>query len=72
LFKRLFWASVGLGIGLALGFLAFRKAYLTSRRYAPGPLLDRWADRLSQAVREGRKAFHEREGVLLDRLDAVR
>jgi hypothetical protein len=64
------WLCVGVGFGLAAGFLAFRKAYLTSRRYAPGPLVDRWADRAAQAVREGKKAFRERENVLWDRLES--
>jgi hypothetical protein len=69
-FKRALWLCVGLGAGLAFGYLAFRKAYLTTKRYAPGPTLDRWADRLSQAWREGNKAFREREGVLWDRIEA--
>ncbi len=70
MFKRLFWLCVGTGMGLAFGFLAFRKAYLASRRYAPGPALDRWVDRVSQAMREGRKAFRERESTLWDRLES--
>ncbi len=69
-FKRLFWLCTGVGMGLAFGFLAFRKAYLTSRRYAPGPLVDRWAGRVGQAVRDGRKAFQEREAVLWERLES--
>ena len=69
MFKRLFWLMVGLGAGLAFGFLAFRKAYQTTRRYAPGAVIDRWADRAAQALREGRKAFREREDVLWERLE---
>jgi len=57
-------------MGLAFGFLAYRKAYQTTRRYAPGPLIDRWADRVAQAVREGRKAFREREDLLWERLES--
>ena len=72
MFKRLFWLAVGLGAGLAFGFLAFRKAYLTTRRYAPGLVVDRWVDRIGQAVRDGRKAFHEREAVLWERLGEQR
>lgn len=68
-FKRLFWMCVGVGAGFAFGFLAFRRAYLTSRRYAPGPVIDRWADRAAQALREGRKAFREREDLLRERLE---
>ena len=70
MFKRLFWLCVGVGMGLAFGFLAYRKAYQTGRRYAPGPLIDRWADRVTQAVREGRKAFREREDLLWERLES--
>ena len=70
MFKRLFWLCVGLGVGLAFGFLAYRKAYRTTRRYAPGPLVDRWADRVAQALREGRKAFREREDLLWERLES--
>ena len=68
MFKRLLWLVMGLGAGLAFGFLAFRKAYLASRRYAPGPVVDRGVDRISQALREGRKAFEERQSVLWERL----
>ena len=70
MFKRLFWLVTGAGMGLAFGFLAFRKAYLTSRRYAPGPVMDRWVGRMGQALREGRKAFAERESVLWERLES--
>jgi hypothetical protein len=70
MFKRLFWLCVGVGMGLAFGVLAYRKAYRTTRHYAPGPTLDRWAGRLAQAVREGQKAFREREGTLRDVLES--
>ena len=53
---------------MAFGFMAFRKAYLTSKRYAPGPVVDRWADRMGQALREGKSAFREREDRLRSRL----
>ena len=66
--KRLSGLAVGLGFGLAFGFLAFRKAYKTTQRYAPGPVVDRWAHRIGQATREGRKAFREREGLLKERI----
>lgn len=70
--RRLFWLVVGLGMGLAFGFLAYRKAYRTSRRYLPGAVVDRWAGRMTQALREGRKAFQEREALLRERLASPR
>jgi hypothetical protein len=69
MFKRMLWLCIGVGAGLAFGFMAFRKMYQTTRYYAPGAVVDRWADRAAQAMREGKKAFREREDTLWERLE---
>jgi hypothetical protein len=69
--RRLFWATLGLGAGAALGIGAVRWASRTAERLAPASLGRRtldaaaeWRVRLSEALEEGRTAMATREAEL--------
>jgi uncharacterized membrane protein YccC len=69
--RRLFWATVGIGIGAVVGVAAVRWVGRTKQRLSP-PNLARQAgsraasvaDRLRAAIDEGRVAMMEREAEL--------
>ena len=68
MFKRLFWALLGVGFGFGLSFWLMRFVRETMQRYTPervsadlaGALRDLGKD-IRLAVAEGREAMHERE-----------
>lgn len=69
--RRLFWATLGLGVGAALGVGAVRWASRTAERLAPASLGRRtldaageWRARLAEALEEGRAAMAAREAEL--------
>jgi hypothetical protein len=71
MFKRLFSALLGIGLGLAIGIWAIRKIEDTQRRLRPDALAssaaDRAAsvgDRLRSAVEQGRLAAAQKEAEL--------
>lgn len=71
MFKRFFFASVGLGAGLLVGAYVVRRMDEASRAVAPGNLAHQAgraaggvADRFRAAVEEGRAAAAEREAEL--------
>lgn len=71
MFKRLFFALVGLGAGLTLGVWAVRKIEATQRRLSPEHVASATAaragslrDRVLTAVEEGRAAARAREAEL--------
>jgi hypothetical protein len=73
--RRLFWALVGVGAGVAIGVSAVRWAARTAERLAPSSLAERafqaagdWRVRLAEAFEEGRAAMAEREAELRARL----
>jgi hypothetical protein len=71
MFKRLFFAMVGLGAGVALGGYAVRKLERGRRRLTPqglagaaGRRASTMRDRIAAAVEAGRVAATEREAEL--------
>lgn len=64
MFKRLFFAMLGLGGGLALGVLAVRKLERTQKALAPGALADSIGGRLGAALEAGRAAMAAKEAEL--------
>jgi hypothetical protein len=71
MFKRLFFASVGLGAGLAIGVLVARKVQRTSDALRPDNLAASAAaraggmrGRLAAAIEEGRQAASAKETEL--------
>ncbi|MDQ3680570.1 MAG: hypothetical protein M3378_08535 [Actinomycetota bacterium] len=75
MFKRLFWLTVGLGLGLGASFWLTRFVRQTAARYSPERLGDDLASAvrglssdLRAAVSEGREAMRERESELRERL----
>lgn len=71
MFKRAFFAMLGLGAGVLIGTWAVRKADRTQAKLSPGGVSSAAAEkaqtlgaRLSGAVLEGRKAADEREAEL--------
>ncbi len=71
MFKRLFFAMVGLGAGVALGGYAVRKVERGRRRLTrqgmadmTGATASRMRDRIAVAVEAGRAAAAEREAEL--------
>jgi len=69
--KRLFWATLGVGVGAALGVGAVRWVSRTAERLAPSSLGRRtleaageWRVRLAGALEEGRSAMADREAEL--------
>jgi hypothetical protein len=70
-FKRLFFAMLGLGVGLLVGTWVVRKAEHTQAKYTPGAVGSAAAgkagtagSRLSAALTEGRRAASQREAEL--------
>ncbi len=71
MFKRLFWLTVGMGIGFGTSFWIFRVVRDTMSRYAPEQVADnlasatrRLADDLREAAAEGRRAMRQAEAEL--------
>jgi len=71
MFKRLFWLTVGLGLGFGLSFWFARFFRQTVERYSPERVSGDVADGLKRlgadlraAVSEGRDAMRERESEL--------
>ena len=71
MFKRLFFASVGLGAGLAIGVLVARKAQRTQQALRPDNLAasavaraDGVRGRLATAIEQGREAAQAKESEL--------
>lgn len=71
MFKRLFFAMLGLGAGVLVGTWAVRKAERTQAKLSPGALAGAASDRagtvgsrLSRALAEGRRAAAAREAEL--------
>jgi hypothetical protein len=69
--RRLFWMTVGLGMGAAIGVSAVRWASRTAERLTPQSLAERavrsaadWRERLADALEEGQAAMAEREAEL--------
>jgi len=71
MFKRLFFAAVGLGAGVALGVYAVRKVEAAQRALQPDQLAaaagrraSAIGDRIAEAMAAGRAAAAEREAEL--------
>jgi hypothetical protein len=69
--RRLYWATLGVGFGAAVGIGAVRWVSRTAERLAPASLGRRtldaaaeWRDRLAGALEEGRAAMAAREAEL--------
>lgn len=76
MFKRLFWLSVGVGVGIAGSFSVTRRVRATVDRYRPeqlsaaaGDAARRLGTDVRAALTEGRAAMVEREAELRARLD---
>ena len=73
--RRMFWSTIGIGIGVVVGVTAVRWMNRTKQRLSP-PNLARgassagaaFADRFREAVEEGRIAMEEREAELREEL----
>ena len=73
--RRIFWALVGVGAGVAIGVSVVRWASRTADRLAPRSLASElleaaadWRGRLAAALSEGQAAMAEREAELRARL----
>jgi hypothetical protein len=64
MFKRLFFAMVGLGGGLALGVYAVRKIEATQRALAPDQVAGAIGRRVTAALDAGRAAMAAKEAEL--------
>jgi hypothetical protein len=71
MFKRLFFALLGIGAGVVIGGWAIRKVEDTQRRLRPDALASSaaeraasWGDRLRSAVAQGRAAATAKESEL--------
>lgn len=71
MFKRLFFALLGLGAGVALGVYAIRKIEDTQRKLSPDHIagataarVGSFSERLSAAVDSGRRAAADKEAEL--------
>lgn len=69
--RRLFWALLGLGLGAAVGVAVARWAGRAKQRYSPANLArgagagaEAWADRVRDAIEEGRREMELREAEL--------
>jgi hypothetical protein len=63
-FKRLFWLTLGFGLGLASSWAVTRRLRRVAARYAPTEVVDRWGGTMRAAVDEGRTAMRDREAEL--------
>lgn len=77
MFKRLFWLTIGLGIGLGTSFWVMRFVKSTLERYTPERVSADLADAIKSfgkdlraAVAEGAEAMREREAELRAQLDS--
>jgi hypothetical protein len=71
MFKRLFFATLGLGAGVALGVYAVRKVEQAQQRFTPehlaasaGERAQVFSDRMRAAIAEGRAAATAKEAEL--------
>ena len=64
MFKRLFFAMLGLGGGIALGVLGMRKLDRTQKALAPSAIAGSVGGRLSRAIEAGREAMALTEAQL--------
>lgn len=76
MFKRLFWLTIGLGIGLGTSFWVMRFVKSTMERYTPERMSADLADAIKSfgkdlraAVAEGAEAMREREAELRAQLE---
>ena len=77
MFKRLFWLTIGLGIGLGTSFWVMRFVRSTLERYTPervsadlAEAIKGFGKDLRAAVAEGAEAMREREAELRAQLDS--
>ena len=77
MFKRLFWLTIGLSIGLGTSFWVMRFVKSTLERYTPERVSADLADAIKSfgkdlraAVAEGAEAMREREAELRAQLDS--
>ena len=77
MFKRLFWLTVGISIGLGTSFWVMRFVKSTLERYTPERVSADLADAIKSlgkdlraAVAEGAEAMREREAELRAQLDS--
>jgi hypothetical protein len=77
MFKRLFWLTIGLGIGLGTSFWVMRFVKSTLERYTPervsadlAEAIKGFGKDLRAAVAEGAEAMREREAELRAQLDS--
>ena len=77
MFKRLFWLTVGISIGLGTSFWVMRFVRSTFERYTPERVSADLADAIKSfgkdlraAVAEGAEAMREREAELRAQLDS--
>jgi hypothetical protein len=71
--KRVFWWTVGYGVGVGTSWYATRKVREAAKRYTPDGLTDRVGDRVEDvkaAMVEGRAAMRRREMQLRASLDS--
>lgn len=66
--RRLFWILVGLSLGAVIGIAVVRWAGRAKERYSPrniargaGAGAEAWADRVREAIEEGRREMELRE-----------
>ncbi|MEJ7844960.1 MAG: hypothetical protein WKF93_04900 [Acidimicrobiales bacterium] len=76
MFKRLFWLTIGMGVGFGGSFWVTRRVRATVDRYRPEQLSAAAGDAARQlgsdvraALTEGREAMVEREAELRARLE---
>ena len=77
MFKRLFWLTVGISIGLGTSFWVMRFVKTTLERYTPERVSEDLAEAIKgfgkdirAAVAEGAEAMREREAELRAQLDS--
>ena len=77
MFKRLFWLTVGISIGLGTSFWVMRFVKTTLERYTPervsadlAEAIKGFGKDLRAAVAEGAEAMREREAELRAQLDS--
>lgn len=75
MFKRLFWLTVGAGLGFGVSFWLTRAVRQRVERYAPERLVDSarsLGGNVREALREGRQAMREREAEVRRELAGAR